>query len=139
MATLAFVLLRRDDNDFGSQHVFEEFPGGSAGLGSAIVTVVARVTAAVWVQSLTQKLLFAMGVAKNKSKIKKKNKTVPTPRRPSPGVDTGPSLALIFVQAPLYVPGGLGSGPHRAHLSPASSPTPCRARAPIPFYRQRPL
>ena len=66
MATLAIVLLRRDDNDFGSQHVFEEFPGGSAGLGSAIVTVVARVTAVVWVPSLTWELSHAVGVAKTK-------------------------------------------------------------------------
>ena len=52
-----------------------EFPGGLAGLGSHIIAVVAQVTIVVWVKSLTQELLHAIGMAKRKkNKIKwKKN------------------------------------------------------------------
>ena len=44
----------------------EEFPGGSAGLGSGIVIDVAQVTPVAVVQSLAWELLHAMGVAKRK-------------------------------------------------------------------------
>ena len=44
----------------------KEFPGGSAGLGSSIVTPVALVIATAWVCSLALELLYATGTAKNK-------------------------------------------------------------------------
>ena len=42
----------------------KEFPHGSAGLGSGIVTAVAWVAAVVWVQPQTQELPHANGVTK---------------------------------------------------------------------------
>ena len=41
-----------------------EFPGGSAGQGSSIVTAVALVTAVMQVQFLAWELLHALGTAK---------------------------------------------------------------------------
>ena len=46
----------------------EEFPGGSGGYGSSIVTAV------VWVQSLARELLHATGRAKRKARIQMINK-----------------------------------------------------------------
>ena len=47
-----------------------EFPGGSSGLGSSIVTVVVWVAAVVWVWFLAWELLHAERVAgKKKSKV----------------------------------------------------------------------
>ena len=43
-----------------------EFPGGSVGEGSGIVTTVALVTAEAWVRSLAWELPHAMKVAKKK-------------------------------------------------------------------------
>ena len=41
-----------------------EFPRGTVGYGSSVVTAVALVIAVVWVRSLAQELLHAMGAAK---------------------------------------------------------------------------
>ena len=55
--------------------LIREFPGGSAGSGSDIVTAVALVTALVWVRSLAQELLHAVGTAKkiNQNKLVRKH------------------------------------------------------------------
>ena len=42
------------------------------GSGSGIVTAVAQVAAVVWVQSLAQEFLYAVGTTKKKKKKKKK-------------------------------------------------------------------
>lgn len=44
----------------------EEFPSGSGGLGSGIITAVALVIAVVWVRSLAPELLYAVSVAKKR-------------------------------------------------------------------------
>ena len=41
-----------------------EFPRGTVGYGSSVVTAVALVIVVVWVRSLAQELLHAMGAAK---------------------------------------------------------------------------
>ena len=45
-----------------------EFPGGSAGQGSDVVTAVTLVTSVAWVQSLAQEILHAMGAGKKSHK-----------------------------------------------------------------------
>ena len=51
----------------------QEFPGGSGGEGSGVVTSVALVTAVACVRSLVWELLQAVGTAKKKKNIKNKN------------------------------------------------------------------
>ena len=54
--------------------MLQEFYCGTAGYRSGVVTAAAWVAAVVWVQSLTQEVLYPSGTDKKKKKKKKKKK-----------------------------------------------------------------